>query len=128
MTNTTELAIQIDTETHYVEEQSDAAANRYVFAYTITIQNMSDHPVQLKSRYWLISDSNGKKTEVSGDGVIGQQPNIKPGGKFVYTSGAVVETPVATMQGYYTMLNLSDQSSFETQIPVFRLAQPNILN
>ncbi|EWH09112.1 CO2+/MG2+ efflux protein ApaG [Catenovulum agarivorans DS-2] len=128
MTNTAELAIQVDTETHFVEEQSDAAADRYVFAYTITIRNNSDQPVQLKSRYWLITDSNGKKTEVSGDGVIGQQPSIKPGGKFVYTSGAVVETPVATMQGYYNMINLADQSSFETQIPVFRLAQPNILN
>nr|WP_143872881.1 Co2+/Mg2+ efflux protein ApaG [Catenovulum sediminis] len=120
--------IRINTEVQYIEEQSDPAEERYVFAYTITIENIGAQAAQLKSRYWLISDTNGKETEVSGDGVIGKQPVIKPDGKFVYTSGAVVETPVATMQGHYTMQLLEDDSQFDVEIPVFRLAQPNILN
>ncbi|WAJ70381.1 Co2+/Mg2+ efflux protein ApaG [Catenovulum adriaticum] len=121
-------SIQIQTETYYVDEQSDPNEDRYVFAYTITIQNKGQQAVQLKSRYWLITDSNGKKVEVQGDGVIGQQPVIKPNGKFQYTSGAVVDTPVATMQGYYDMIEIESASPFKANIDVFRLAQPNILN
>lgn len=121
-------SIQIQTETYYVDEQSDPNEDRYVFAYTITIQNKGQQSVQLKSRYWLITDSNGKKVEVQGDGVIGQQPVIKPNGKFQYTSGAVVDTPVATMQGYYDMIEIESASPFKANIDVFRLAQPNILN
>lgn len=121
-------SIQIETETYYVDEQSDPSEDRYVFAYTITIQNKGQQAVQLKSRYWLITDSNGKKVEVQGDGVIGQQPVIKPNGKFQYTSGAVVDTPVATMEGYYEMVEIESASPFKANIDVFRLAQPNILN
>lgn len=120
--------IKVETTTHYIDDQSDPAADRYVFAYTITIRNEGDKIVQLKSRYWLITDSNGKKVEVQGDGVIGQQPVIKPNGKFQYTSGAVIETPVATMQGYYDMVIADDETQFKADIPIFRLAQPNILN
>ncbi|MCU4675086.1 Co2+/Mg2+ efflux protein ApaG [Catenovulum sp. 2E275] len=121
-------AIQIQTETYYVDEQSDPKEDRYVFAYTITIHNKGNQAVQLKSRYWLITDSNGKKVEVQGDGVIGQQPVIKPNGKFQYTSGAVVDTPVATMEGHYDMIEVENEQSFKAPINVFRLAQPNILN
>ncbi|KMT66275.1 Co2+/Mg2+ efflux protein ApaG [Catenovulum maritimum] len=120
--------VLVSVSTQYVDDQSDPAEERFVFTYSITIHNTSDIAVKLKSRYWLITDSNGKKVEVQGDGVIGQQPILKPDAKFHYTSGAVVETPVATMEGYYVMINKLDETEFHAPINVFRLAQPNILN
>lgn len=120
--------VVVTSATQYIEDQSDPEQNRYVFAYTVTINNQGDMPVQLKSRYWLITDSNGKKTQVEGDGVIGQQPTIKPGRQFQYTSGAVVETPVATMEGFYVMATKDPVTTFNAPISVFRLALPNILN
>ncbi|WP_017444261.1 Co2+/Mg2+ efflux protein ApaG [Gayadomonas joobiniege] len=125
-----ELAKQVNvsTEVHYIDDQSDPEQNRYVFAYTISITNESEVATQLKSRAWVITDSNGKVSEISGEGVVGKQPVIAPGKTFVYTSGAVVETPVATMQGKYNMLDTEIGVGFEVDIPVFRLAQPNILN
>ncbi|MFC4656060.1 MULTISPECIES: Co2+/Mg2+ efflux protein ApaG [Rheinheimera] len=120
-----EIPVQVDT--FYIAAQSDPAQNRYVFAYTITLRNLSSESVQLLKRYWLITDANGKETEVYGDGVVGEQPQLAPGASYSYTSGAVLETPVGTMQGHYEMTSQS-QLSFKTSIPLFRLAMPNILN
>ena len=78
-------------------------------------------------RYWSITDANGKHTEVRGDGVVGEQPELEPGSSYTYTSGAVLETPVGTMQGHYEM-QTKDGSLFEAPIPLFRLAVPNVLN
>ncbi|NTS77450.1 Co2+/Mg2+ efflux protein ApaG [Catenovulum sp. SM1970] len=122
-----ENTIKVTTETQYVAAQSQPDDDRYVFAYTITIENTGEKTAKLINRHWLITDSNGKKNEVHGSGVIGQQPVIEPGDSFQYTSGSVVETPVATMQGHYEM-QTEDGSSFEAPIDVFRLAVPNILN
>lgn len=122
-----QFSIPVEVETFYVENQSDAAAERFVFAYTITIRNQSPQQVKLLRRYWSITDANGKHSEVYGDGVIGEQPELPPGTSYTYTSGAVLETPVGTMQGYYEM-TAADGESFQAQIPVFRLAIPNILN
>ena len=119
--------VPVEVETFYIAAQSDPAAQRYVFAYTITIRNHSSEPVQLLRRYWLITDANGKETEVHGDGVVGEQPQLAPGSSYSYTSGAVLETPVGTMQGHYEMTSQS-QLSFKAAIPLFRLAIPNILN
>lgn len=119
--------IPVSVETFYVAAQSDPANDRYVFAYTITIKNHSVETVQLLKRYWLITDANGKETEVHGDGVVGEQPQLAPGSSYSYTSGAVLETPVGTMQGHYEMTSQS-QLSFKAAIPLFRLAIPNILN
>ncbi|WP_337843122.1 Co2+/Mg2+ efflux protein ApaG [Rheinheimera sp.] len=119
--------IPVHVDTFYIAAQSDPAQNRYVFAYTITIRNHSSEAVQLLKRYWLITDANGKETEVYGDGVVGEQPQLAPGASYSYTSGAVLETPVGTMQGHYEMTSQS-QLSFKTPIPLFRLAMPNILN
>ena len=83
--------IPVSVETFYVAAQSDPANNRYVFAYTITIKNHSVETVQLLKRYWLITDANGKETEVHGDGVVGEQPQLAPGSSYSYTSGAVLE-------------------------------------
>lgn len=113
--------------THFVEEQSDPSENRYVFSYTITIENNSEQDAQLFSRKWIITDANGKKAVITGEGVVGEQPVIKAGSEYSYTSGAVIDTPVGAMQGHYEMQNtLGD--SFIIEIPAFRLATPNILH
>lgn len=119
--------IPVSVDTFYIAAQSDPTLNRYVFAYTITIKNLSTETVQLLRRYWLITDANGKETEVHGEGVVGEQPHLAPGASYSYTSGAVLETPVGTMQGHYEMASQS-QLSFKAAIPLFRLAMPNILN
>lgn len=119
--------IPISVETFYITGQSDAAAARFVFAYTITIRNDSASAVKLLRRYWSITDANGKHTEVRGDGVVGEQPELAPGSSYTYTSGAVLETPVGTMQGHYEM-QATDGSAFEAPIPLFRLAVPHVLN
>lgn len=124
---TSSFNVPVEVETFYIAAQSDPTAHRYVFAYTITIRNLSAEPVQLLRRYWLITDANGKQTEVSGEGVVGEQPHLAPGSSYRYTSGAVLETPVGTMQGHYEMTT-PHQQQFHTAIPLFRLAMPNILN
>ena len=111
----------------YVEDQSDPSKNQYVFAYTITIANSGTVPVQLVSRHWLITDANGKVAEVKGQGVLGQQPWLKPGESFEYTSGTNIETAVGTMRGTYHML-AEDGQTFEAAIPVFTLSVPRVLH
>ncbi|CAM3671273.1 Co2+/Mg2+ efflux protein ApaG [Rheinheimera salexigens] len=119
--------VPVEVETFYIAAQSDPAAERYVFAYTITIRNLTSDTLQLLRRYWLINDANGKQTEVSGDGVVGEQPQLAPGSSYRYTSGAVLETPVGTMQGHYELITAQKEAVTAT-IPLFRLAMPNILN
>ncbi len=120
-------AICIDVSTVYVDHQSEPDADRYVFAYTITIRNDGSIAARLKSRHWVITDANGKVQEVSGDGVVGEQPYLKPGEEFQYSSGAVLETPVGAMQGIYRM-EADDGLNFDASIPVFTLAVPGMLN
>lgn len=119
--------VPVEVETFYIAEQSDPTADRYVFAYTITIRNHSGEALQLLRRHWLITDANGKQTEVDGDGVVGEQPHLAVGSAYRYTSGAVLETPVGTMQGHYDLIT-SQQQPVSATIPLFRLAMPNILN
>ena len=119
--------IRVDVETAYVPAQSDPGQNRFVFSYTITIRNQGGVPAKLLTRHWIITDANGKVQEVRGEGVVGEQPHIKPGEGFRYSSGAVLETPVGAMQGAYHLIN--DQGeSFEAPIAPFRLAVPGMLN
>jgi len=119
--------ISIDVATDYVVEQSEPDIGRYVFAYTITISNRGDTAARLLSRHWLITDANGKVQEVSGDGVVGEQPHLNPGEEFRYSSGAVLETPVGAMQGSYRM-ETDNGFSFEAPIPPFTLAVPGVLH
>ncbi len=91
--------IGIDVATNYIDDQSEPESDRYVFAYTITIANNGELPARLLSRHWVITDANGKVQEVTGDGVVGEQPHLNPGEQFRYSSGAVLETPVGAMQG-----------------------------
>ncbi|MCE5231899.1 MAG: Co2+/Mg2+ efflux protein ApaG [Mizugakiibacter sp.] len=120
-------AIDVAVETRFVAEQSQPAANRFVFAYTITIRNSGSVPARLLSRHWVITDANGKTEEVRGDGVVGEQPWLRPGDDFRYTSGAVLETAIGTMRGSYQML-ADDGSRFEAPIPQFTLSIPRTLH
>jgi ApaG protein len=119
--------INIEVETNYLDDQSEPREQRYVFAYTITIRNEGDVPAKLLTRHWIITDANGRVQEVRGDGVVGEQPYLKPGQGFRYSSGAVIETPVGTMQGSYQML-ADDGAKFDAPIPAFRLAMPGMLH
>ena len=119
--------IQVDVETRYVEEQSNPEQNYYVFAYTITIRNQGSQAAQLLTRHWVITDSNRKVQEVRGDGVVGEQPRLKPGEQFVYTSGTMLETSVGTMKGSYQML-AEDGSRFDAPIDEFVLSTPRVLH
>lgn len=119
--------IKVDVETTYVPEQSDPDQSRYVFAYTITIRNEGRVPATLMTRHWIINDSNGKVQEVRGEGVVGEQPHLKPGEGFQYTSGTMIETPVGTMQGSYHMRG-DDGVDFDAEIPPFMLSMPRVLH
>jgi len=119
--------IHIQVVTDYVDEQSAPEAGRYVFTYTITISNTGNMPAQLLSRHWIITDANGKVQEVIGDGVVGEQPLLKPGEQFRYSSGAVLETPVGSMQGLYHM-RADNGIGFDAPIAPFTLAVPGILH
>ncbi len=121
-----EPKIRVDVETSYVPEQSDPAEPRYVFSYTITIRNEGHAPARLLRRHWIITDANGKVQEVRGDGVVGEQPYLKPGEGFRYSSGTVIETPVGVMQGSYQMV-ADDGNRFDAPIAPFRLAKPGVL-
>lgn len=127
MTDMLANQIDIDVETHYIEEQSIPEDNRYVFAYTITIRNNGEQPAKLLSRHWIITDGDGNTQEVKGEGVVGEQPHIGPGAYFRYTSGTVLETPVGTMEGSYQM-KADDGSEFDAMIPVFTLSLPHTLH
>ena len=111
----------VHVQSAYIPSQSVPEEERYVFAYTVTIRNLGRNAVQLLGRYWLITNGNGRETEVQGEGVIGEQPHIAPGGEYQYTSGAVLETSMGTMQGHYVMVD-EQGDAFHVDIPVFRLA------
>ncbi len=122
-----EPRVYIQVQSTYVESQSQPEQQRFVFAYTISIHNLGHFPVQLISRYWRITNSDGHLTEVQGEGVVGQQPLIPPGTEYCYRSGAILETPLGTMEGYYEMLD-HNGCPFRAPIPIFRLAIPTLIN
>ena len=127
MPGTADNRISVNVDTRYLEDQSDPAEARYVFAYTITIRNRGTVAARLLGRHWLITDANGKVQEVRGEGVVGEQPHLMPGQGFRYTSGAVLETPVSSMQGSYQML-ADNGVRFEAPIPAFTLAIPGTIH
>jgi ApaG protein len=119
--------IRVSVETSFIPDQSDPGSQRYVFAYTITILNEGTEAARLLRRHWLITDANGKVQEVRGDGVVGEQPHLAPGQGFRYSSGAILETPVGTMQGSYQMV-ADGGARFDAPIAPFRLAAPGLLH
>ena len=144
MINSPRVCIQV--QSVYIEAQSSPDNERYVFAYTVTIRNLGRAPVQLLGRYWLITNGNGRETEVQGEGVVGVQPLIAPGEEYQYLSlihiseptetsrrqrqmciRDSIETPLGTMQGHYEMID-ENGVPFSIDIPVFRLAVPTLIH
>ena len=123
----TDYAFDIDVDTRYLDEQSEPEQDRYVFAYTIHIRNRGTVPARLLGRHWVITDANGNVREVSGEGVVGEQPWLQPGEDFTYTSGAVLETQLGTMEGRYDMI-ADDGTRFDAPIPAFTLSIPRTLH
>ena len=119
--------IRVSAKTQYLPEQSDEAAGRYVFAYTITIRNTGNVTAQLISRHWIITDAQGLVQEVRGLGVVGAQPVLRPGESHEYTSGTAIATPVGTMKGSYQMA-AEDGTRFVAPIPEFTLSVPRVLH
>ena len=116
--------INVSVKSYYLEDQSEPDEQHYVWAYQITINNFGKQTVQLKKRYWEITESNGVKKEVSGAGVVGEQPILHSGEKFEYTSGAPLSTPSGFMEGYYVM-ETKDGNKFDASIPLFSLDSPH---
>jgi ApaG protein len=119
--------IVIQTEVNYLPEQSDEAGSRFVFSYTITITNLGHSSAKLISRHWVITDALNHVQEVRGQGVVGEQPLLKPSQSFEYTSGTVLTTQVGTMRGSYLM-QTDEGEQFEVEIPKFVLSVPRVLH
>jgi len=118
--------VRVTVESSYLPEHSAPEDDRYAFAYFITISNEGATRVQLKRRHWIITDGNGKVEEVEGPGVVGEQPVLDPGDSHRYTSGAVLATPVGTMEGTYEM-HESGGRVFRAEIPRFSLRMPGVM-
>ena len=127
MERSTDYDFDIAVATRYLDEQSEPGQDRYVFAYTISIRNRGRAPARLTRRHWLITDGNGKVQEVEGEGVVGEQPWLRPGDDFEYTSGAVLETTHGMMEGTYSLV-ADDGTQFEAPIPAFSLSVPRTLH
>ena len=127
MSDNTEYNINVTVDSQYIEAESNPEANRFVFAYTVRIKNNGNIGAKLISRHWIITDANNRTQEVKGKGVIGEQPYLKPGESFEYTSGTMMETPVGSMHGSYQMI-ANDEHDFDALIEPFTLALPKILN
>jgi ApaG protein len=122
-----EFPILIEVETSYLDHQSDPDEGRYAFAYSITIRNEGTVAARLVSRHWIITDADGGVQEVRGEGVVGEQPLIRPGEGFRYSSGAIIPTPVGSMRGAYQMVD-EEGRRFEAPIAAFTLARPGTLH
>ncbi|MDQ1119594.1 MULTISPECIES: Co2+/Mg2+ efflux protein ApaG [Pseudoxanthomonas] len=122
-----DYAIDVDVATRFLEERSEPASGHYVFAYTIVIRNRGTQPARLLARHWEITDGNGKTERVDGEGVVGEQPRLRPGELFQYTSGAVLETDHGTMRGRYDMV-ADDGTHFDAPIAPFALSVPRTLH
>lgn len=120
--------VSIMVETFYQPTQSNSVRNEHVFAYRITIDNLSVYPVKLLTRHWHIVDGSGAHREVEGEGVVGQQPVIQPGDNYQYTSGVYLLSDLGKMFGTYEMENLFSKQRFTVAIPEFRLVVPAKLN
>ncbi len=119
--------IDVEVTPAYIADQSDPQNHHYVFSYTVTIKNIGEIPAKLLTRHWIITDGDGQVQEVRGEGVIGEQPHLKPGEGFQYTSGTFMNTPVGAMHGSYQMV-ADDGVQFDANIPSFTLSVPNTLH
>ncbi len=120
--------IHIRVRSEYIPRQSSPEDERYFFSYTIEIRNLSEEAVKLLSRRWIVTDAQGGEQIIEGAGVVGEQPVIKAGGVFIYTSCALLKTPVGSMEGSYKFIVMDTKFSFVAPIPAFRLADPILLH
>ena len=127
MSETTPHTIKIEVSTRYLEDQSAPDEDRYVFSYTVSIRNTSKVSAQLVARHWVIDHGTGRVEEVRGEGVVGQQPWLRPGEAFEYSSGAIIESAVGLMRGTYSMF-ADDGTAFDAPIAPFALAVPRTLH
>jgi ApaG protein len=118
--------VRVTVESVYLADRSSPDDDVYAFGYMVTIANEGTHRVQLRRRHWIITDGNGNVEEVEGPGVVGEQPVLDPGEEHRYQSGAVLKTPVGTMEGTYEM-HEGEGRSFQAQIPRFPLQMPGVL-
>ncbi|GAA4889447.1 Co2+/Mg2+ efflux protein ApaG [Ferrimonas pelagia] len=121
-----EQPLRIHVDCHYVPEHSDPAQHQYLFHYTITLRNITDSPLKLERRQWLITDGDGQQSQVEGPGVVGETPTIAPGAQYRYTSSVLLPTPIGTMQGFYTLRCGSKE--VRAVIDPFTLRQPGALH
>ena len=119
--------ILVTVESEYIPERSSLSSRQFAFAYTVRIANQGAAPAQLRTRHWIIADGDGHVQEVRGDGVVGEQPFLRPGQQFEYTSWCVIATPTGTMRGSYQMVRPGGEG-FDAEIAPFRLALPQTLN
>lgn len=127
MSDTVTNGVRVEVSARFLEERSNPQANKFIFAYTVTITNTDAASVQLVSRKWIIKDADGDVETVEGPGVVGEKPVLQPGQSFEYTSFCPLETPFGTMEGHYNMVG-ADGSRFEARIAPFGLAIPGSLN
>jgi ApaG protein len=119
--------ILVTVQSEYIPERSSVSSRQFAFAYTVRIANQGSEPAQLKSRHWIITDADGNVQEVRGEGVVGEQPLLRPGQHFDYTSWCVIATPSGSMRGTYQMIR-PDGDAFDAEIAPFRLGLPQTLN
>ena len=124
MYSETTRSIRVTVEPTYLEDQSEPDRNHYVWAYRVNIRNEGAETVKLLNRHWRITDSHGRLQEVLGAGVVGEQPTLKPGGTFEYTSGTPLPTPSGIMMGSYEMESATGER-FAVKIPAFSLDSPH---
>jgi ApaG protein len=127
MSSPSHYQFEVRVSTQFLEEQSDKDKGPYVFAYTIEIENVGERTAQLLSRHWIITDAHNIVQEVKGDGVVGEQPTLRPGESFEYTSGCPLPTPVGTMKGSYTFVGEGGEQ-FDVPVPEFLLSMPRVLH
>lgn len=120
-------SIEVTTITEYLSEHSDPEDKRFAFSYTITINNRGTLGARLLTRHWIITNAEGNIQEVHGNGVVGEQPFIAQGRFFRYTSGALLSSPIGTMEGCYSMID-EEGATFDVIIPAFRLAVPDFVH
>ena len=127
MASASTRGIRVAVTSQFLPQHSSASARRFAFSYTVQISNDSNETVQLRSRHWHILHGNGRREEVRGPGVVGEQPVLRPGEGFEYSSGCVLTAPHGTMHGTYEMVS-GDGVRFEVEIPAFSLSTPHALN
>ena len=127
MSETKKYDVKVTAQSFFLPDQSDEENDQYVFAYTIRIENTGQVPAQVISRHWIITDADNQVQEVRGMGVVGEQPILKPGQHFEYTSGSSINTIVGTMRGTYQMV-AEDGTRFDAVVPEFSLSVPRVLH